>query len=342
MNTTPNIPRPPPLKGIPNFTSAPLFGRTSSILFSAQLLVVAAFVSSILRIFSRRLQRTRFKFDDFCALAAFGLLIVNTLLLVEFNFLGRKSFSDRAGKENGPMKEARRRGDIKLGLKISLAFEVVYLYSCTRRLPLVYTSGLSNIITNTLVLSIPIPLLLRAQLRPNQRLGVLFLYLFGALVILFSALRFVTQLLNVSLPQAMGWSQMELSLALLLACAPMAVKVLAADLYTIERERSRGILWGPGPGPQAGSGQTLGKEGYGAHGGAHGIDLEKEPKTAALDTPTFVKRLMKERDEIIRSSGMNSPIPNRRSWEHMAGVREVAAEPTGPTRVSFDTRAGRI
>lgn len=46
---------------------------------------------------------------------------------MEFNFLGRKSFSDRAGKENGPMKEARRRGDIKLGLKISLAFEVVYL-----------------------------------------------------------------------------------------------------------------------------------------------------------------------------------------------------------------------
>jgi hypothetical protein len=132
---------------------------------------------------------------------------------------------------------------------------------------------------------------------------------------------------------------MELSLALLLACAPMAVKVLAADLYTVERERSRGkgVLWGPG----AGSG--LGKGEYGAHGyGNGGIDVEKEPKTAALDTPTFVKRLMKERDEIIRNSGMNSPIPNRRSWEHMAGVREVAAEPVGPVRVLFDTRAGRI
>jgi hypothetical protein len=46
---------------------------------------------------------------------------------VEFNFLGRKSFSDTAGKGNSLKKEEMRRGDIKLGLKISLAFEVVYL-----------------------------------------------------------------------------------------------------------------------------------------------------------------------------------------------------------------------
>lgn len=45
-----------------------------------------------------------------------------------------------------------------------------------------------------------------------------------------SALRFATQLLNVSVPQAIGWSQIEVSLAIILACAPMCVKVLLAPL----------------------------------------------------------------------------------------------------------------
>lgn len=45
-----------------------------------------------------------------------------------------------------------------------------------------------------------------------------------------SGLRFATQLLNVSVPQAIGWSQIEVSLAVILACAPMCVKVLFAPL----------------------------------------------------------------------------------------------------------------
>lgn len=51
-----------------------------------------------------------------------------------------------------------------------------------------------------------------------------------AFVIVASALRFATQLLNVSVPQAIGWSQIEVSLAVILACAPMCVKVLLAPL----------------------------------------------------------------------------------------------------------------
>lgn len=51
-----------------------------------------------------------------------------------------------------------------------------------------------------------------------------------AFVIVASALRFATQLLNVSVPQAIGWSQIEISLAIILACAPMCVKLLLAPL----------------------------------------------------------------------------------------------------------------
>lgn len=49
-------------------------------------------------------------------------------------------------------------------------------------------------------------------------------------MIVASGLRFATQLLNVSVPQAIGWSQIEVSLAVILACAPMCVKVLFAPL----------------------------------------------------------------------------------------------------------------
>lgn len=49
-------------------------------------------------------------------------------------------------------------------------------------------------------------------------------------MIVASGLRFATQLLNVSVPQAIGWSQIEVSLAVILACAPMCVKVLLAPL----------------------------------------------------------------------------------------------------------------
>ncbi|KAI5788432.1 hypothetical protein EDC01DRAFT_165492 [Geopyxis carbonaria] len=101
---------------------------------------------------------------------------------------------------------------------------------CTRRTLLTYTSGISNIVTNTLVLAVPVPLLLRATLTRRQKLGLAVLYFFGAFVIIAAALRFVTQLLAVGIPQAMAWSQLEVALALILASAPMAVKLLIVPL----------------------------------------------------------------------------------------------------------------
>jgi len=117
---------------------------------------------------------------------------------------------------------------------------------------LTYTSGISNIITNTLVLAVPVPLLFRVKLRLRQKIGVSVLYFFGgigssmsyvtqeqslltthlnpAFVIVASALRFATQLLNVSVPQAIGWSQIEISLAIILACAPMSTKLMFIPL----------------------------------------------------------------------------------------------------------------
>lgn len=60
-------------------------------------------------------------------------------------------------------------------------------------------------------------------------------------MIVASALRFATQLLNVSVPQAVGWSQIEVSLAIILACAPMCVKLLITPLIDPhEFERASG------------------------------------------------------------------------------------------------------
>ena len=63
-----------------------------------------------------------------------------------------------------------------------------------------------------------------------------------------SALMFVTQLLNVSVPQAMGWSQLEVSLGLVLACAPMAVKVVLMPMVEVggDGEEGKGGLGGLG------------------------------------------------------------------------------------------------
>lgn len=116
-----------------------------------------------------------------------------------------------------------------------------------------YGTGISNIITDTLVLIVPVPLLLRASLTRRQKCGLAILYLLGgmlnntmmyflrheiyvltldsiAFVIVASALRFTTQVLNVSIQQTISWSQIEVSLALILACAPMSAKLLVHPL----------------------------------------------------------------------------------------------------------------
>ncbi|EWC47350.1 hypothetical protein DRE_00318 [Drechslerella stenobrocha 248] len=102
--------------------------------------------------------------------------------------------------------------------------------SCERKMLLTFGTGVSNIITDTIVLAILIPLLLQASLCKAQIRGVICLYACGALVIVASGLRFATQLMDVSMLQSMGWSLLEVSLALILLCAPMCAKILGAPL----------------------------------------------------------------------------------------------------------------
>jgi hypothetical protein len=113
------------ISGIPNFFSKPVFGQTVDILAAARFLVVAAVVSSILRIFSRRRTKSKFLWDDVCAVAATVFLVAYTMIFVEFNYLGRISFSFFA--ESSPEDERERQANIVLGLKLSLASEVLYL-----------------------------------------------------------------------------------------------------------------------------------------------------------------------------------------------------------------------
>ncbi|KAK6349151.1 hypothetical protein TWF730_009905 [Orbilia blumenaviensis] len=102
--------------------------------------------------------------------------------------------------------------------------------SCEKKMLLTYGTGISNIVTDTMVLAILIPLLLQASLSKSQIRGVCILYACGALVIVASCLRFATQLMDVSMLQSMGWSLLEVSLALILLCAPMGAKLLSAPL----------------------------------------------------------------------------------------------------------------
>jgi hypothetical protein len=343
------------IKGIPNFFSSTMFGQTNMIITTSQFLVVAASVSIVLRVFSRRRTKSRFMWDDVCAFVALVFLAANTMIFVQFYYIGVTNFS-RNGR-NDPVAEAARRANIVIGLKLSLVFEVLYLIRsaplptlpihpltshsiflvkfsmlflyerfarqtrgitlylritqavcgstfiicilalflscrpihnfwnlsqtdsrCTKRALLAFTSGISNIITNTLVLAVPVPLLLRATLTKQQKIGLCILYFFGAMVILASALRFVTQLLNVSMPQAMGWSQMEVSLALLLACAPMGIKILLLPLVEPKVEIER-------------------------------IVKEKKGLVTPPDTPAFVKQLMSERNALVGRNG-GTPRPS--------------------------------
>jgi hypothetical protein len=93
---------------------------------------------------------------------------------------------------------------------------------------------------------------------------------------------------------------MELSLALLLACAPMAVKLFLIPLVDQKTEQER-IL------------------------SSKKCDcITPALRTAGLDTPTFMKKLMDERDAMITA---NSPL--RDMAESSGGLSN------GPRRVSF-------
>ena len=113
--------------GIPNFFSKPILGATPDIIVGAHFLVVAAAVSCVLRVFSRRRSKARFLWDDGCAVAAAGFLAANAAIFIEFTHLGIVSFSFFGGAVSA-REEALRRANIVAGLKLSLAFEVLYLF----------------------------------------------------------------------------------------------------------------------------------------------------------------------------------------------------------------------
>jgi hypothetical protein len=101
--------------------SRPRQGRTSAISNAARLLLVAAVVSSILRVLSRRRAKARFKLDDVCAVAAAVLLLANTAVYAEFHRLGESGSS--ADDASTPEREA----EAVAARKLSFAFEVLYL-----------------------------------------------------------------------------------------------------------------------------------------------------------------------------------------------------------------------
>lgn len=136
------------IKGIPNFFSKSMFGNTEDLISAAQTTVVWAVVAVIMRIFSRRRMKTRIWWDDVCTIGGVFFLVTNQTLfsLVDYlgkfgynrfvgvytyitNFLtsGRSTFAfmGRADQEE----ERKRIANIIVGLKLSLAFEVMYLMS---------------------------------------------------------------------------------------------------------------------------------------------------------------------------------------------------------------------
>lgn len=110
---------------VPNVFSQLRLGRTSAISNAAQFLLVAAMVSSILRVLSRRRAKAQFKLDDVCAVVAAVLLLANTVICVEFHYLGMASFSFNGAST--PEREAERQTKVVEAFKLSFAFEVLYL-----------------------------------------------------------------------------------------------------------------------------------------------------------------------------------------------------------------------
>jgi len=162
----------------------------------------------------------------------------------------------------------------------SASFSSFSAYHCAHRTLLTYASGIGDVVTNALVLLVPIPLLLRIPLARAQKAGLSVLYLLGATVVLTSALRFAARLRSVSDQQAMGWSLIETALALLLASAPPAVGLLVLPLVDVDAEREVVLA--------------------AARRGA--------VSSASVGTPVFVRKLLDERDAMAGGG-------ERSSWQ---------------------------
>ncbi|KAJ6261412.1 hypothetical protein Dda_4082 [Drechslerella dactyloides] len=266
-------------------------GSSSQLATATPFLVTVGIAALMLRFFSRTRFHARLWWDDLFAVLAGLFLTASQLIFIRIVYLGRASLDTML--QTTKEWEDERMERISVGLKLYMAFELLYIISsffikysflflylrisqetksikwflrgaflvttlsfgfcilalfltcmplsdfwsitasqpsCERKILLSFGTGISNIVTDTIVLAILVPLLMQASLSKAQIRGVICLYICGALVIVASGLRFATQLMDVSMLQSMGWSLIEVSLALILLCAPMCAKLLSAPL----------------------------------------------------------------------------------------------------------------
>lgn len=116
-------------RGIPNFNSTSMFGNTHLLKWAAAVFLVFSTLAVTLRLFCRRRFDMRFWWDDVCVATAGVLLLTNQCLFSSIEFAGRTSFAFVPLVGGGGMLEEARIGRIVGGLKMTLAFEVLYLAS---------------------------------------------------------------------------------------------------------------------------------------------------------------------------------------------------------------------
>ena len=80
------------IKGIPNFFSKSMFGRTSHLRAASQFVVIIAIIAVVLRGFARRRFRTTLWWDDLCVVGAVFFLFANQLVFCMVDYLGMFSF----------------------------------------------------------------------------------------------------------------------------------------------------------------------------------------------------------------------------------------------------------
>ena len=64
---------------------------------------------------------------------------------------------------------------------ITPLIEPFYKHNCVNTVPLWYAGGISDIILDAIILAMPVPMVLRLQLPQKQKIGVICMFLTGAL-----------------------------------------------------------------------------------------------------------------------------------------------------------------
>lgn len=78
------------IKGIPNFFSKTMFGKTSQLRAAAHFVVVFSIVAVFLRMFARTRFRTKLWWDDLFVGIAVFILFANQMVFCLMDFLGKK------------------------------------------------------------------------------------------------------------------------------------------------------------------------------------------------------------------------------------------------------------